>query len=475
MVNNLSSPNIPFRRYTMLNSNTAIIKLSSFSETDTSKSDYVGSVRGYLKAIDLPKVTSILNIDSNPRKPKESKVTKDIAASIEDSPGIFHLMSKGLLLSCSEATLLDRGRIRIDTRNTDYSKSGILDGGHNMFAILKHFLLTLNYDVSKLKKWDDIISIWRENQDEIIQATSNNEDKILQNSLDFLIPIEVIYPKDPRDEHSLNEWGITHSNITHARNNNAELVNATKDNQQGYYEYLKDVLPTEIRDSIQWKTNGEGTIRVADVLALALIPLSIVPQEITGVNLPANLVKIYNSKAYCVDTFKEILDRNGSKIGGNEFELENPAIKSALGLIPEILRIYDYIYAEYPKAYNKDGSFGKMEVVKIYDTEKSKDGGSKYLKRQPKTKFLSEDCKYSYADGLIIPLVVAIKELIYFDPQSQSLKWKVTDPINFLKENLDPISKIYGMVIRMANYNPQKIGKDSGSYELAASALSSRI
>lgn len=459
----------------MSNSNAAIIKLSSFSETDTSKSDHVGSVRGYLKAIDLPKITSILNIDSNPRKPKESKVTKDIAASIEDSPAIFHLMSKGLLLSCSEATLLDRGRIRIDTRNTDYSKSGILDGGHNTFAILKHFLLTLNYDVYKLKKWDDIISIWNENQEEINKVVADTEDKIIQNSLDFLIPIEVIYPKDPKDEYSLNEWGVTHSNITHARNNNAELVNATKDNQQGYYDYLKEILPPEIRNSIQWKTNGEGTIRVADVLALALIPLSIVPKDITGVNLSTNLVKIYNSKAYCVDTFKEILDRNGSKIGGNEFELENPTIKSALDLIPEILQIYDYIYAEYPKAYNKDGSFGKMEVVKIYDTEKFKDGGSKYLKRQPKTKFLNKDCKYSYADGLIIPLVVAIKELIYFDSQSQSLKWKVTSPIGFLKENLDPISKIYGMVIRMASYNPQKIGKDSGSYELAASALSSRI
>jgi len=459
----------------MSNSNTTIIKLNSFSETDTSKSDYVGSVRGYLKAIDLPKITNILNIDSNPRKPKESKVTKDIAASIEDSPGIFHLMSKGLLLSCSESTILDRGRIRIDTRNTDYSKSGILDGGHNMFAILKHFLITLNYDVYKLKKWDEIIAVWRENQEEIIQAVSNTEDKIIQSSLDFLIPIEVIYPKDSKDEHSLNEWGITHSNITHARNNNAELVSSTKDNQQGYYDYLKDILPKDIKESIQWKTNGDGTIRVADVLALALIPLSVVPQKTTGVNLPANLVKIYNSKAYCVDIFKEILDRNGSKIGGNEFELQDPIIKSALGLIPDILRIYDYIYAEYPKAYNKDGSFGKMEVVKIYDAEKFKDGGSKYLKRKPKTKFLNQDCKYSYADGLIIPLVVAIKELIYFDEYSQSLKWKVTDPIKFLEDNLDPISKIYGMVIRMASYNPQKIGKDSGSYELAASAVSSRI
>ncbi|WP_201528318.1 hypothetical protein [Psychrobacter frigidicola] len=459
----------------MSDTNNTIIKLSSFSHTDTSNSDYVGSVRGYLKAIDLPKITGILNIDSNPRKPKESKVTKDIAASIEESPGIFHLMSKGLLLSGSECTVLDRGRIRIDIRNTDYSKSGILDGGHNMFAILKHFLITLNYDVSKLKKWDDIITVWRDNQSEINKAISNTEDKIIQHSLDFLIPIEVIYPKDPKNKTSLHEWGITHSNITHARNNNAELVSSTKDNQQGYYEYLKEILPTNIKNSIQWKTNGEGTIRVADVLALALIPLSVVPQEVTGVNLPANLVKIYNSKAYCVDTFKEILDKNGSKIGGNEFQLQNTIIKSALELVPDILRIYDYIYAEYPKSYNKDGSFGKMEVVKIYDVEKSKEGSSKYLKKQPKTKFLNNNCKYSYADGLIIPLVVAIKELIYFDKHSQSLKWKVIDPIDFLKDNLDSISKIYNMVIRMASYNPQKIGKDSGSYELAASALSSRI
>lgn len=460
----------------MLNNLNPIIKLSSFSNTDTLKSEYVDSVRGFIKASDLPRISNVLKIDSNPRKPKESKVTKDIIASLDESPHIFHLMTKGLLISCSKCEILDRGRIRIESQDNQYAQSGILDGGHNTFAILKFILQTLNFDVQKLREWDDVIKVWRDNLDQITSMTSNTEDELITKALDFLIPIEFIYPKKSDDKDSLNGWGITHSNITHARNNNVELVQAAKDNHQGYYDYLKDILPKNISKSIQWKTNDEGSIRVADVLALTLIPLSVLPPSIVGINLENNLSKIYNSKSYCVDTFKEILDQHGQRIGSNKFELDNSSIKSALDLMPEILELYDLIYSEFPTAYNNnEGSFGRMEVVKKYDPKKAENGNTKYLKKQPKTKYFDSDCEYNYADGLIIPLVVALRKLIEFDEHDEILKWRVKDPIQFIKDNLGDITKIYGLVIKMSDYNPQRIGKTSNSYDLAATAVESKL
>ena len=328
----------------MLKNSNPIIKLSSFSHTDTSKSEYVDSVRGFIKASDLPRISNVLKIDSNPRKPRESKVTKDIIASLEESPQIFHLMTKGLLISCSKCEVLDRGRIRIESYDNQYAQSGILDGGHNTFAILKFILQTLNFDVQKLREWDDVIKIWRDNLDQIVSMTGDTSDELIVKALDFLIPIEFIYPKKGDDKDSLNGWGITHSNITHARNNNVELVQAAKDNHQGYYDYLKAVLPQSVSKAIQWKTNDEGNIRVADVLALTLIPLSVLPSSIVGTNLESNLSKIYNSKSYCVDTFKDILDQHGERIGSNKFELKNASIESALNLMTEILELYDLIY-----------------------------------------------------------------------------------------------------------------------------------
>lgn len=49
------------------------------------------------------------------------------------------------------------------------------------------------------------------------------------------------------------------------------------------------------------------------------------------------------------------------------------------------------------------------------------------------------------------------------------------NPIQFIKNNLGDITKIYGLVIKMSDYNPQRIGKTSNSYDLAATAIKSKL
>ncbi len=410
----------------------------------------------------------MLDIESNPRKPKESSVTKEIRDSLDESPdNIFHLKSKGILVSASSCDVLERNRFRLNFESNEFAVPGILDGGHNTFAIAK-YLLSYCLDDTELKlikDWETLIPSWRKNTSSL-EALFAQKDE--ESSFKFLIPLEVIYPRNPDDLEALENWGVSHRDVTHARNNNVQLTDSTKDNHQGFYDYLKSVLPEEIQRKVEWKTNDGGTIKSQDIVALALIPLSKLPFSITGKEI--NLVKIYNSKQQCVEVFREILEKEGNgQLKGQMYELTNPLIKQALDLLPKIIEAYDFIYKSFPEAYNKSGgSFGRISGVRIYEVNHSHD--KKYSKKPFSTIFSGQECAYSYGPGFIIPIVVGLRELIDLDEADQSIGWRY-DPITFIDKSFPKILGMYNAIIRATNWDPQKIGKDKGSYEIVAGAI----
>lgn len=444
-----------------------IVRLSQACETESQICAQIGRVIGLIDAENFTKLMGVMTIDSNPRKPKESSVTGEIFSTLSTNPELFHLMSKGILLSASSCATLDRNRFKLDFEHTGYALPGILDGGHNSFAIAKFLLAKANVEGKSIKNWENLILAWNENI-ESIESLFRHAETEGKNGLDFLIPLEIIYPRDTTDTETLKFWGESHRDITHARNNNAQLEDSTKDHHQGFYDYLKSTLPEEISKRVEWKTNDGGVIRAADIVSLALIPLSKLPKSITGIDI--NLSKIYNSKQYCVETFREILEKNGNgKWNGQTYILTNTLIKSALDLVPEIIKAYDFIYKTFPDAYNKaDGSFGRIGGVRIYDPKRTPD--QKYSKKPFSTKFTLCECSYSYADGFIIPIVVGLKELISVNDQESKLDW-IHEPKQFITKNFPRILGMYSAIIRATNWDPQKIGKDKGSYEIVSGAI----
>lgn len=444
-----------------------IVRFVQACETEVSVSKLIGRVTGLINAENFTKLMSVMDIDSNPRKPKESSVTRDICDTLSSNPELFHLMSKGILVSASNCQTLERNRFKIDFEHTGYALPGILDGGHNSFAIAKFILSQTNAEVKNAKDWESLLPIWFENADAVHHLFSD-PDKVTSLGLNFLIPIEVIFPRSISNDEVLNYWGESHRDITHARNNNAQLTDSTKDHHQGFYEYLKNTLPEALRSRVEWKTNDGGVIKAADIVSLALIPLSTLSKDITGVDI--NLTKIYNSKQYCVEVFRQILEKDGNgHWKGQSYSLTNPLIMSALDLVPDIVEAYDFIYKNFPDAYNKaDGSFGRISGVRIYDPKKISD--QKYAKKPFYTKYTLQECDYSYADGFIIPLVVGLKELIIVDSAQEKLYWK-HEPKVFVYQCFSRILGMYSALIRATNWDPQKIGKDKGSYEIVAGAI----
>lgn len=444
-----------------------IIKFVHACETDKAVSDYVGRVTGLIDAENFFKLVSVLDIESNPRKPKESGVTREIQDSLETTPELFHLKTKGILVSASSCESLERNRYRLNFESSEFAIPGILDGGHNTFAIAKYLLSYClgSSELKNIKDWESLIQSWKENIPALEELFANRE----QNSgFKFLIPLEMIFPRYPEDAEALAFWGDSHRDVTHARNNNVQLTDSTKDNHQGFYDYLKKILPSNISSKVEWKTNDGGVIKAQDIIALALIPLSRLPLEIIGTEI--NVVKIYNSKQQCVDVYRKILEKDGNGLfKGQTFELTNPMIMQALDLLPQIIKAYDYIYKTFPEAYNKSGgSFGRISGVRIYDPTHSHD--QKYSKRPFATVFSGDECNYSYGPGFIVPIVVGLRELIVLDQSDNKLHWKY-DPIKFIDVNFQKILGMFNAIIRATNWDPQKIGKDKGSYEIVSGAI----
>jgi hypothetical protein len=203
---------------------------------------------------------------------------------------------------------------------------------------------------------------------------------------------------------------------------------------------------------------------------LALIPLSVLPKEITGVEI--TLSNLYNSKRYCVETFRKIMEFNDNgEWLGQKIELKNQAIKSALALVPDLIEAHDAIYSKFPEWYNQEGgSFGKIQGVRLYNPKGALEDRKKYSKNKFQTKFLGAECDYWYGEGFILPLVVGLRNLIQTSPRSKELNWEI-DPVEFMDSQHAEIMDLYASTLRQGNLNPQIIGKDKGSYKFADKAI----
>lgn len=242
---------------------------------------------GLVKLKQIINLIEVLDLEANPRESRIGKITSDIIESLETTPNLFWVKSKGLLLAATVYKELDGDRFEVSFEDPDLE--GVLDGGHNLLAIGTFFLTKVlendanEADLKELKKakvWGEFKSLFKKHIEAVEAYLANDEN---EEELSTLIPVEMLLPKssDPLDLDNFNDALLE---IQIARNNNAQLKQETKSNQEGLYEPLKNSIPKRISDRIEWKSNQEGgDIKAADVVALAWIPLSALDLEITDV------------------------------------------------------------------------------------------------------------------------------------------------------------------------------------------------
>lgn len=431
---------------------------------------FEGPVRrlvGFVRAKYMLQLFDAANLEANPRSAKAGSVTADIIESIKDSPETFPFKTKGILVGASRYKPLQRNRYELHFENTRIE--GVLDGGHNMLAVGSLILERALGDEKEFKKlkvklWPDLKSAWEEHRDAIEVLRKAEQEDNADGLLDFLVPIEVLVPSSLDDDEIVAAFNSSLLDICAARNNNVELTLETRANKKGFYEHLRKNLPPMIADRIEWKTNDGGEIKVRDVIALAWIPLSLID---LSVNIKIPPQNIYRNKGGCVQEFDRLMsDESVSRETDDDYthELHNSAVQSALVIAGQIPALYDKIYRDFPYAYNdNDGKFGRINVVKL----------AKDMRTKPTSHFLEEEVEYNYPDGLIVPLVYGLKALMAVDRKGH-VRWK-EDPAKFLDDCLGSIVKKYRVVLDAYRFDPQKIGKNEGSYELVVDAYETEL
>lgn len=428
-----------------------------------------GSVRrlvGFVQARSLLTLFDNVDLDANPRSAKWGAVTEGIVDSIRRDPDIFPFKTKGVLVGSSDYETLQRQRYEL--RFEDRAVEGILDGGHNMLAIGNHVLMTALGDekaVRQLKNWEAFKEAWVANRDAVEE---------IKDELSFLVPLEVLVPADVEDETVVAEFRSELLEICAARNNNAELTLETKAHQKGFYEAIKEALPPNVRDRIEWKTNiAGGDVKVRDIVALAWIPLSLLPDLPVR---PALAAKIYMNKGDCAKLFDELMsdERVSTKAEDSpQHHLHNESVRSAIRILGELPALYDKLYADFPDAYNKAGGhFGKIGVVRMYDPNKKTSKNRKYMRSQPRTHFGEMPVNFNYPDALIMPLVWGLRALMKLE--DGKIVWR-TDPASFIDRNLRDIAQNYKLVLEMSRFDPQKVGKNEASYSFAESQFETAL
>lgn len=443
-----------------------ILRISNASDEDSIAGikRYTGFVRGK----DLFSLFDHGSLEANPRAAKKGHVTSAIMETLERTPELLPFKSKGILLGTSSYEALQRSRFQLEFLHPD--SEGVLDGGHNMLAIGLHMLAEVmeERDHKKLSRWEDVKDAWEEYREELEAA---------RDSFEFLVPVELIVPADVDDESVVQQFEMSVLDICAARNNNAQLTQETKANKKGFYDEIRERLPEEISDRVEWKTNEWGSedsrpIKVRDLLSLAWIPLNKANEEgLLPIDISVTPQNIYRNKGECSKQFDKLMEQEdvSEARDGPRHELIHEGVASCFDVLADLPKLYDKIYADFPEAYNANGyRFGANPIVKIFDPARRSVAKDKtgFIASQPHTHYTGDEVYYRYPDGLIMPLVYGLKGLLTLNEDEDGIEWAV-DPFEFLDNHLGDIAGAYRLVLDMARFDPQKLSKNQASHEFA--------
>ena len=305
----------------------------------------IDKIIGTIGIIEFVKLLRYANNEVNPRIATINRITKGIHDTLSVDDGTFVYKSKGLLIASENCELLERSRINLSFQNE--GSEGIMDGGHNAFAIAT-FILQECFDL-KLKKWSEVKEYWRGNYESILETVRQKESEGWLSGL--AIPCEFIFPsihERERDEAgTMSSYHVNLAEICFARNNNVQLTKSTQSNYKGHYDYLKETISPEYGELISWKSGDEGIVKDTDICAIACIPLIFLQQKgLLPEGTPTlNKISIYSQKNNCVKWYEEVLEHGDiSDYVQDKYVLKSKLVNSALDMTEELCKFYEKIF-----------------------------------------------------------------------------------------------------------------------------------
>jgi hypothetical protein len=186
-----------------------------------------------------------------------------------------------------------------------------------------------------------------------------------------------------------------------------------------------------------------------------------------------NPVSIYSQKSKSVDFFNSVLEHKEISVEDKgKHTLKNSYVESGLDMVEDIMRFFDKLYLDFPNLYNKiSPGFGRIKSVDD-GTKKNKDKARPKPPIPKPTLFRTGKSKVSYPFGFIYPLITGVTELMEIDTESQKLKW-IISPMAINLNDLE--MEQYIDAIKLANYDPQTVGKQNLFYSQAKSIFKTYV
>ena len=440
--------------------NNIIIKLNhKFEKQNSLEGKRICKIVSSISPRDFIRLLKMADNKVNPRTATVNTIVRNIEETLSVSPELYFFKTKGLLISTQSCDPLDRNRVKLSFNDTQ--TEGIMDGGHNAFAIGR-FIYRKLYGDCKFKEWKDLKVFW-DDENNYMDLENKYKEYPSPDEFNFSIPIEIITPFDASED-ALADFYDHIADICSARNSNVQLTDAAKSNQRGCYDYLKYIMPSDFQ--VIWKNGEAGITKVEDVTALACIPLiklsSLNYFSDHGIDIGSlSKISVYSQKSKCVKYFGNVMmNKQISSTDKGKYILQDNTVKSALDLLVDIMRFCDKMYYYFPDLYNfNGGSFGRITGV-------SKKGNKKF--NGPFNSFNGSEYKYAY--GFFYPIICGLTELM--ELENGALRWKLNPLyIDFSDETIKSVFTQYMNIVRILDYNPNKVGKDNSTYYEADSLM----
>ena len=469
-----------------------IVKVDSLVE----QSVVNGQIRKYLGYINAKGVLDLLTISalgSNPRRPKVNSATVDIRETLAITPELMCCKSKGLLVSCRNVTVLDRGRLLLKFEEEYYKYEDVLDGGHNLFAtstfVIEQVLAEdkqLLKKAKQIKEWKHLKSFWCEHATEVFA-------KMEPTAFNFFMPIEVLTLGEDTDECDVAFRSVI-NDISEARNNNMQVSDIAHDNQRGVFEIVKEYLPAHLVDIVQWTTG------MSDKVVKGEYVLVLVSYIFTRLKAETNLTLLkdfsstpmgfYSGLGKCSLQVQRVL-RDLFKL--EESDPNNPEIKiirNSLNLLKDMPILWDRIERDFPELYRMfggadgKGSYGRLRPF----ARKASKGKDPTLTKDKPCRFhtpgiVQKKGEYETQDGYVAPLHYTMMAFMVFNEEKQSLEWRYdfNEIVNFYTpydENvlIKPLIKQLGsLIVTAVHGDPQALGKGDFVYVAMDTAMDSIV
>jgi hypothetical protein len=359
-----------------------------------------------VKVNDLP---DNLPLDINPRNQNtQSRVSRNIAATLEDEPEKFSLFNRGITILCHKAQFDNRSNEL--TLEFSSEKHGVIDGGHT-------------YTIAKEAK---------------------------EKAEEAYVRLEILT--------GIKSSGLI-AELARARNTSAQVKDESLANLQGKFEWIKEALADErFVSKIAWRENEDSDEMPIGVREIIGFLTMFHPQFEESDEAP--LIS-YSSKGRCMELF--ISEDKAVQMG----------YKRLAKVLPDILKLYDWVHVEFERHYRAIGGFsglagkgGEVKLGKVVEVKHYKDGYPLYF-LEPDEKLTPEGLpairtvEFKFPDGWLYPVVASLRACARYRGEVQPVGWK-SDPFKYFTDHGKALVETVLKTSRELGRNPNAVGKNQG-------------